>query len=71
MDSITGPKVTTMEGKGVGVHSFARSTLGLKGVCWSFGMGTRKIDKQVNYSHKPSFGHNLFLSTQMGHASSF
>ncbi len=22
-----------------------------RGVCWSFGMGTRKIDKQVNYSH--------------------
>jgi len=20
-------------------------------VCWSFGMGIRKIDKQVNYSH--------------------
>jgi hypothetical protein len=25
---------------------------GGKRVCWSSGMGTRKSDKQVNYSHK-------------------
>jgi hypothetical protein len=23
---------------------------GGRGVCWSFGMGTRKIDKQIHYS---------------------
>jgi hypothetical protein len=23
-------------------------------VCWSFRMGTRKSDKQVNYSHRPA-----------------
>ncbi len=22
-----------------------------KQMCWNFGMGTRKIDKKVNYSH--------------------
>ncbi len=27
---------------------------GGRGVCWNFGMGTRKIDKQVNYSHGPA-----------------
>jgi hypothetical protein len=25
-----------------------------KGVWWSFGIGTRKSDKQVNYSHGPT-----------------
>jgi hypothetical protein len=25
---------------------------GGRGVCWSSGMGTRKSDKQVNYSHR-------------------
>ncbi len=29
-------------------------TLWGKGVCWSFGMGTRKNDKEVNYSHRPA-----------------
>ncbi len=24
------------------------------GACWSFEMGTRKINKQFNYSHKPT-----------------
>jgi hypothetical protein len=27
---------------------------GGRGVCWSSGMGTRKIDKQLNYSHEPA-----------------
>jgi len=31
MDSITNPKVKTMEGKGVGAHSLACDTLGIKG----------------------------------------
>jgi hypothetical protein len=31
MDSITNPKVKTAEGKGVGAHSLARSTLGVEG----------------------------------------
>jgi hypothetical protein len=45
------PKVKTMEGQGVGVRSLVRYTSGVEGVCWSFGMGTRMSDKQVNYSH--------------------
>jgi hypothetical protein len=32
MDSITSPKVKTMEGEGVGVHYLARNTLGVEGV---------------------------------------
>jgi len=31
MDSITNPKVKTMEGKGVGTHSLARSILRIEG----------------------------------------
>jgi len=31
MDSITSPKVKTMEGKGVQVRSLARNTLGVEG----------------------------------------
>jgi len=31
MDSITSPKVKTLEGKGIGVPSLARITLGVKG----------------------------------------
>ncbi len=27
---------------------------GGRGACWSSGMGTRKIDKQINYSHEPA-----------------
>jgi len=27
---------------------------GGKGACWSSGIGIRKSDKQVNYSHGPS-----------------
>jgi len=41
-------KVKTMEGEKVGVH------FGGKRACWSFGMGTRKIDKQINYSYEPA-----------------
>jgi len=31
MNSITSPKVKTMEGEGVGVHSLACNTLGVEG----------------------------------------
>jgi len=44
------PKMKTTE-EGVRVHSFARNTLGVRRMCWSFGMGTRLNDKQVNYSY--------------------
>jgi len=39
-----------MKEEKIGVHSLARNILGVKGVCWSFGMGTRMCDKWVNYS---------------------
>jgi len=41
MDSITSPKVKKTKGEGVGA-------------CWSSEMGTKKIDKQFNYSHMPT-----------------
>jgi hypothetical protein len=25
-----------------------------RGACWSFGIGIRKSDKQINYSHRPA-----------------
>ncbi len=53
MDSTANPKVKTTEGKRIGAHSLARSTLGVERACRSFGMGTRLSDKQVNYSHEP------------------
>ncbi len=42
MDSTSSPNVNIVEGEGVGVHSLARNTGG--GMCWSPGMGTKKID---------------------------
>jgi len=32
-------------------RSLARDTLGGRGACWNSEMGTRKSEKQVNYSH--------------------
>ncbi len=49
-DSNANPKVKTME-KGVRVFSLTRNTSRVKGVCWSFGMGTRMNGKWVNYSY--------------------
>jgi hypothetical protein len=49
-DSNVSLKVKTME-EGIGVHSLIRNTLGVKGVCWSFGMGIRMNEKWVNYSY--------------------
>jgi hypothetical protein len=49
MDSIVSPKVKTIKG---GVGAFLSSQhFGGKGVCQD---GTRKIDKQINYSHGPA-----------------
>jgi hypothetical protein len=51
-NSTSNPKVKTIqEEDGVGVRSLARSTSGVRGMCWSSGMGTKMSDKQVNYSH--------------------
>ncbi len=43
-----------IEGERVGACSLVSSILGVKGACWSSKMGTRKIGKQVNYSHEPT-----------------
>jgi hypothetical protein len=43
-----------MEEEGVGMHSLVRNISRVKGACWSFGMGTKVSDKQVNYSHEPT-----------------
>jgi hypothetical protein len=51
MDSIASPKVKTMKRKGVGVHFLAYNISGVEGVLELYD-GTRKIDKQFNYSHR-------------------
>jgi len=51
MDSAANPKKKTTKGEGVGVRSLTHSTLGVEG-CVGIRDGTRKIDKQVTYSHK-------------------
>jgi hypothetical protein len=40
--------------EGIGVRSLVGNILGVKGVCWSFRMGIKTNDKQVNYSHRPT-----------------
>jgi hypothetical protein len=51
MDSIASPKLKTTKGEGVGVRSLVRNTSRVEGVLelWD---GTKKIDKQINYSHE-------------------
>jgi hypothetical protein len=55
MGSTTSPKVTTTEGdkKSWGAFPGLQHFKGKK-VCQSFEMGTIKIDKQINYSYKPT-----------------
>jgi hypothetical protein len=43
-------KVKTLKGEGVGVSS-SQHFAGRR-ACWNYGMGTRKTDNQVNYSHR-------------------
>ncbi len=43
------PQLVALRGKRA--CSLTRNTLG-KGVCWSSGIRTMKIDKKINYSHK-------------------
>jgi hypothetical protein len=44
-------KMKTTEGEGVEAHPSLIALRGRK-ACWSSEMGTRKIDKQVNFSHR-------------------
>ncbi len=54
MDSTMSPKVMTTKRGRVGARSLACNILGVERVCGSFEMGTRNIDKQVNYLHGPA-----------------
>jgi hypothetical protein len=49
MDLTASLKVKTMKGKGVGARSLIRNTSGVGGVL-KFRNGTKKIEKQINYS---------------------
>jgi hypothetical protein len=52
MDSIVSPKGWKQrKGKELGTF-FGSQHFGGRGACWSSRMGTRKIDKQVNHSHR-------------------
>ncbi len=52
MDQTMSLKVKTVEGKGVCVRSLQHFEG--RGVCWNSKMGTRKIDKQLNYLCGPA-----------------
>jgi len=54
MDSTMSPKVKTTEGEKVEACYLVSNIPRIRGVCWSSKMGTRKIGKQVNYSHEPA-----------------
>jgi hypothetical protein len=54
MDFIANPKVTTTKGEGVGARSLVRNILGVEGHARVPWWGTKKIDKQVNYSQGPT-----------------
>jgi hypothetical protein len=43
MDSTTNPKLTIMEGEGVGAHFLARSTSGVKGCVGVLGWGLGRL----------------------------
>jgi hypothetical protein len=51
-DSNVSPQMKIIEEERVGARSLARNILGVRGACWSFGMGTKKSDKHVNYSYQ-------------------
>jgi hypothetical protein len=57
MDSIAGPKMKTTQGKGVGAHSLACSTLGVEGCVgapwWGLGRLTSKLIIHIDL-HKPN-----------------
>jgi hypothetical protein len=57
MDSIVSPKVKTTKGKGIGVRSLIRNTLGGRRACWSSEMGLgRLISTLITHTdlHKPN-----------------
>jgi hypothetical protein len=57
MDSTASPKVTTMEGEGIGVRSLACNTLGVDGCAGALGWGLRRLtSKLITYTdlHKPN-----------------
>jgi hypothetical protein len=52
MESTLNPKGENNERIGSCSTLFGSQHFGGRGLCWSFGMGTKKSDKQVNYSHE-------------------
>jgi hypothetical protein len=57
MDSTTSPKVTTMEGEGVGVRSLAYNILGVEGCVGTLGWGLKRLTRKlITYTdlHKPN-----------------
>jgi hypothetical protein len=46
-------KLKIKEGEGIGACSLVHSTLGVKGML-ELRDGTKKINKQFNYSHRPA-----------------
>jgi hypothetical protein len=47
-------KVKTTKEEGVEMRSLVCNTLGIRKACLSSGIGTKKNDKWVNYSHGPT-----------------
>jgi len=54
MDFIANPKMTTTEGEGVEAPSLVHNISALEGRARAPWWGTKKIDKQVNYSQGPT-----------------
>jgi len=50
MDFIASPKMKTTKREGVGAHSLARSTLGVKGCVEVLGWGIGRVTS-INHSH--------------------
>jgi hypothetical protein len=53
LDSTVSPKVKTSE-EGVMARFLTHNTSKVRGPCWSSKMGTRTINKQINYLHGPT-----------------
>jgi hypothetical protein len=53
-DSNASLKFQTSKVKKVGVRYLVHNILGVRGAHWSFEMGNKMNDKQINYSHGPT-----------------
>jgi hypothetical protein len=67
IDSITSPKVKTMEGQGVGARSLVHSTSEVEGCARASGWGLGRVKSESIFHmdlHKPN---NKLLSVQLEH----